>query len=429
MISNTQNLLAEKMSLVVSSLPCKKICSEFCRAASSTPLFMPTPACLSIIVIRFLIVSCFTLGLTVSASDTTTLIEFLQSENVEMRRAATNQLGEQGSGAVAALPQLITALGDEDVQVRANAAWALGKIQDQSDQVPLALIASFADADWTVRHNASLSIIWRGSVMLALLDDALAAPNPLVRLYAAFARLQIAPQELASVIPVLTALLSSEQTEVRHTSAQILGGIGPEAAAAIPQLITLLEDNIPEVRQQAIMALGAMGNAARGAIPQLATLVEPEQTSATRIAAAMTLAAINLDFEQWIPAVLTMFQPNRSERVQAGAVAALVNVGAPAVPYLIGVLGESDVGVLLFATQALSQIGESSAPATPRLIAQLHHDNWQIRQATVEALGAIGQNSEAVMQALQSAKEDSEEVVQLSATIALERLTKGSAGS
>ncbi|MDP1581092.1 MAG: HEAT repeat domain-containing protein [Candidatus Didemnitutus sp.] len=389
---------------------------------------MPTPACLSIFLSRLLIASCLVIAPSVGARDTATLIDLLQSENVEMRRAATNQLGEHGPDAVAAQPQLITALGDEDVQVRANAAWALGKIQGQSDLAAHALIAAFADADWTVRHNASLSIIWRGPSMLPMLDESLVAPNPLVRLYAAYARLQIAPQDPARVIPTLTALLSAEQTEVRHTSAQILGGIGPAAAATIPQLITLLEDNIPVVRQQAIMALGAMGKAARRAIPQLIALVGPDQTSATRIAAATTLAAINLDFEQWIPAVLTMFQPNRSESVQAGAVAALVNVGAPAVPYLIDVLGEADVGVLLFATQALTQIGKASALATPRLIAQLHHDNWQIRLATIEALGAIGQDSESVMQALQSAKEDSEEVVQLSATLALERLTKGPAG-
>jgi hypothetical protein len=73
--------------------------------------------------------------------------EALKSPEVNVRRAAARALGEIGSGAKDAVPELIEALEDEDMDL--IAVWALGRIG------PAAIAAVPAMKRWLEKVNSS----------------------------------------------------------------------------------------------------------------------------------------------------------------------------------------------------------------------------------------------------------------------------------
>jgi hypothetical protein len=73
--------------------------------------------------------------------------EALKSPDVNVRRAAARALGEIGSGAKDAVPELIEALEDEDMDL--IAVWALGRIG------PAAIAAVPAIKRWLEKVNSS----------------------------------------------------------------------------------------------------------------------------------------------------------------------------------------------------------------------------------------------------------------------------------
>jgi HEAT repeat protein len=69
---------------------------------------------------------------------------------------------------------------------------------------------------------------------------------------------------------------------------------------------------------------------------------------------------------------------------------ALARIGAPAVPYVAGMLNDSDPQVRLRAAQILAQIGPDAEPALPLLVARLRDEDAQVRRASARALGQMG---------------------------------------
>ena len=122
----------------------------------------------------------------------------------------------------AAVPGLVTALGDASAEVRGRAAWAIGTIQP--GRAPQALIAALRDASAAVRLRAA----WA----LGKIEDAQAAPG-------------------------LLALLSDTSSEIRHAAIWALGNM--DAPAAHQALLDALKNPDPEVRARAARALSGSG--------------------------------------------------------------------------------------------------------------------------------------------------------------------------
>jgi HEAT repeat protein len=97
------------------------------------------------------------------------------------------------------------------------------------------------------------------------------------------------------------------------------------------------------------------------------------------------------------------------------AVETLVRIGQPAVEPLIGVLNQASIDV--FAFEALYRIGE---PAVPALLAALHHPSRNVRSWVISVLGEIGDMR--AIAPLQLARDDPDAEIRRSATRALERI-------
>jgi len=141
------------------------------------------------------------------------------------------------------------------------------------------------------------SALWQ---LVAGLQDS----NPEVRIAAAWAISQVAPNSNAPAVKALGQALSDQDARVRALAAVALRQTGPSAADAIPKLIMALNDPVAFVRAPAADALGAMGPVARAAITPLAgrLTVKDEQVFVMR-SVCYALGEIGPDARTALPAL------------------------------------------------------------------------------------------------------------------------------
>jgi len=147
----------------------------------------------------------------------------LDSPNSSVRRNAAWAIGEltnmlPGERA-AAVPQLITLLGDSDEWVRMAAARALGEVRDPRTLAKL--VATLSDDNWRVREL----VVWALSEM----------------------------KDGRAVTALCNVLLSDTRVEVRRGAAEALGEI--RSSEALPSLKQALNDSEPRVSAKAAWAI------------------------------------------------------------------------------------------------------------------------------------------------------------------------------
>ena len=182
------------------------------------------------------------------------LAKVLREGRPELRSAAAKALGQIGKPAV---PVLIEALRDEDGAVRLQTARALGRAGPDAKEAVAALIASLKDGRESVRQAAADALGEMGpdakeaaSPLTRLFHD----PSPQMRQHARAALGQIGP----TAVEPLCAALNADKREVRLDALQTLALFGREAKAAVPSLRQALQDDDPKIRAAAADALGAM---------------------------------------------------------------------------------------------------------------------------------------------------------------------------
>ena len=147
----------------------------------------------------------------------------LDNSNPSVRRNAAWAIGELTNMVPgersAAVPQLITLLGDSDEWVRMAAARALGELRDE--RALTRLVTTLSDDNWRVRELA----VWALSEMK---DD-------------------------RAVDALCSVLLSDARVEVRRGAAEALGEIA--SAGALPSLKQALNDTEPSVSAKAAWAI------------------------------------------------------------------------------------------------------------------------------------------------------------------------------
>jgi len=90
-----------------------------------------------------------------------------------------------------------------------------------------------------------------------------------------------------------------------------------------------------------------------------------------------------------VPAPLNEQQPWLLHEAQWQAALALAEIGAPAVPALIGVLGHPVTSVRVAAMNALRDMGEAAAPAVKAISANLRDSDALVRRLALGSLGYI----------------------------------------
>jgi HEAT repeat protein len=249
-------------------------------------------------------------GRQIDAAAVAAVIAGASSEDVRVRRAAVDILGDLPDQAAAGV--LRTAVGDPDATVRAGALRSLARAGD-AGAVPVASEA-LIDPEPAVRLAAihaveTLSDHSPGAARS--IHGLLADPDPEVRAAAASASLRgTAPDEGAAV---LRAMLATDDPRAREqalgalegsgsTAALDMGAVGlrdadPRARAAaaralatsdparaVPLLVRALEDDVSDVRHEVALALGRIGAASMD--PVLAALFDPASAEGALLALA-----------------------------------------------------------------------------------------------------------------------------------------------
>lgn len=253
-------------------------------------------------------------------------------------------LGQMGSGAASAVPELSRALGSSFVQVRIAAAEALACMGPLPVTTVLALMAGLVDQYADARRTMAACLACAGeaaeSALPALLP-LLADRDGRVRKAASAALEQAGPKAVPSLIemvqsrdalrlkawarsmievsqwktlsePDVAALdpvkavrnlswaafdILEEQAAMeaaQEAAVHVLGRLGPAAIEAVPTLVQAMKDGNPAVRLAAIRSLGQIGPGAQ-AIPALTGVLErgsaPEREEAAKALAKILAAA------------------------------------------------------------------------------------------------------------------------------------------
>jgi HEAT repeat protein len=240
------------------------------------------------------------------AADVQAEVQMLTKEDHESRMSAVTRLGEMGTEAKSAVPQLIELLQNDPVfSIRGDCAKTLGNIGPDAVSAVPALIGFLKNTEcgyeraYAPTALGNIGLLPEQSVP-ALVEALQNDPDPVVRQLSARAladfganagpaipalidALKNGKKDLRdaavcglekiparhSDVTALSPLLDDEVDDVRAAAAVSIGGAGSEAVAVVPKLVTMLKDKDVKVRQCAAKGLGQIGSEAKTAIPAL----------------------------------------------------------------------------------------------------------------------------------------------------------------
>jgi HEAT repeat protein len=331
------------------------------------------------------------------------LITLLQDKATRVRRAVAWSSGEIGN--ITALPNLFNLLEDDDNQVIEATIWALGRLgqqlteQEQQADIVHALVKALDKHDFLVRWAAVVALRHIKPSYSTQLLDLLENEDYLVRRAAVIV---LAKTRDAAAVPRLLATLNNNDWQLQVAVIEALGEI--ESPVALPELLKALEYEKEEVRRSAALALGKIGE--RAAVPGLLkSLNDPE----TQVDSAIIRALGEIGDVAAAPVLVDKFVSNSSYGQFEVLHKALVQIGAPVVPYLLEALsnikieGElierwSNQSIYIRICQALGDIGETTAiPALTHILLDhtLSGEDERVPIAAAYALEKIG-TSEAI---------------------------------
>ncbi len=212
---------------------------------------------------------------------------------------------------------------------------------------------------------------------------------------------ELGPLAKPAVADLVKALNASDDLALKHEILITLGRIGTEAADAVPAVAEHLKQESPVLQHAAIQTLRHIGPKAKAAVPQLTELAKSNDP-VIGVASAWALVSIVDDLKtrmQFLP-VLVGGLEKKDPGVVSDAVAALAEVGKPAIPQLIPRLNRDNAEVAILAADTLAMMGPDAEPATNALVAALDNKNEEVAWRAARNLGIIAAQSETVVPAL-----------------------------
>ena len=293
------------------------------------------------------------------------LVQLLDSDESDARRAALLAIAGIGPGASSAADKLLEILNGTNEAARPGAAYALARIGAQ--QATPALKKVLAETD---DERLQLATAW-----------ALVMLNP------------EAP-EAEQAVPVLQKGLADPWELVRRECIVALAAIGPGAQSSAEALMGLLDDPDPQVRAEALIALPKVNADVQQLLPRLVQGLQDEDLQ-TRYASAFVLGHLGEQAKLAVPPLKQMLNHRRDfDRVVAAW--ALVKIDpTPANKHL----------------------------AVPLLVAAIEHPAETVRQEAATTLGELGDSNQSILDALRRASEDPSPKVQQAAKASLKSLS------
>jgi HEAT repeat protein len=337
---------------------------------------------------------------------TKVLIEQLEAEEVETRKAAVIALGRIGDAS--AVPALVgTLTGDDELTIAA--AGALGKIGDR--RAFDALLEMIGQPDAAVRQASIAAINSLGHPDMArravtLLED----PNPYVREsavkiagYFGYAECtdlllercrdtdenvrRVAIEHISyleddRVIPTLVDALENAPPRVRAAAAAAFAQV--DGPTALPHLLGALGDPDSWVRYFAARSIGQHRHGE--SLNALATVANNDAASHVRIAAVDALGQID---GPGAVAVLTSFVESPDLNLARAALKSLGHINHPdRLPPLLEALRSPDARLRIETLQALSERGSDKTITAMQWTAAADPDA-QVAQAAIDALARL----------------------------------------
>jgi len=300
----------------------------------------------------------------------------LESGDVNMRRAASIQLGEMDERTAA--PLLAKALADSDVDVRLRAAKSA--IRLRSMKALDAVIPWLSDTDVRMRLAACELIRHLPTPRAVVaLGRVLGDPDGAVRLAAAAA---MGASGATEAVGPLLGHLDDPSASVRAEVAQALARIG-DATAAVP-LIGKIGDSAPEVRRAVARALGELGDPRAASALVLALRDGAAQVRVEALGALGTLRS-----HEAVVAIAPLLEERSAPEVRVAALAALGGIGSEAaVQTLIKSLAAEDASVKTSPVREALQMSGSKAIA-PLIAALEQYGNANVAAGAALVLGSM----------------------------------------
>ncbi len=308
------------------------------------------------------------------------LDRLLQDKKASVRLEAVGGLALTGLTDLATMDRMLRATKDPDVRVRARAAESLGQVPlTRAVAVVPVLRGLLKDPRPEVREAAvgalgPFTLSRAGAAAVAGLRQALADPEPLIRLAAAQRLLNEFPTPAWAALPELRKLLDDQFPLVRLAAAQALWQIDLDPAA-LPVLHASLAASNAQVRAAAVQMVGELDLDALSFVPLLAKLVAGKDELMRR-AALSTVADLGSVAGDALPALRPLLK-NKDAATRLLAVRAVAALGPEAAPTLEDVrplLEDNDSRVRGYALLTLWRVTRKVAEVRPFLTAAMKDD-------------------------------------------------------
>ena len=256
-----------------------------------------------------------------------------------------------------------------------------------------------------------LSVRWKAASTLVAFQTAHAKANSILA-----ARVEVEDKEFAckcceaigllhlnteSAINLLIRALGEKNSDVRHSAANAVCQIGPQAKATVPALIRLLES----------------GRAARGRVESPYVINLPRFANL----ALLALREIGPDAAAAAPAIIRLL-PKANKEEQKEMLSCLARISPGVKENLTAIrraMKNQDAGIRITAACALLKLAPEDEEACTFVKQALSSQKKTVRQQALEVCGEIGPRSKVVLAALTGLLDDHEEETRILATLAL----------
>jgi HEAT repeat protein/beta-lactamase regulating signal transducer with metallopeptidase domain len=194
----------------------------------------------------------------------------------------------------------------------------------------------------------------------------------------------------AEAVPVLTAVVKSENRNARRFAIEALGRVGTDARPAVPALLHAMKHEDRETRKRAINVVGNIDPHAKGFVAALIEALKDED-AAIRSLAAGELGGVTKDAKAAIPALLEALR-DKEAGVRISAIQTVINIdaGKEAAVAVSRLLQDGKRNIKSYAYQFLQSLGLDAKEAVPALIEALKDPDFTYQVAAINTLERIG---------------------------------------
>ncbi|CAK9046925.1 unnamed protein product [Durusdinium trenchii] len=388
------------------------------------------------------------------------LMKALQDGDHDVRSCAGKALGQMGSAALEALPELLNALVKEQAyhggDGRSYASEALGKMGFAAAEPVLKLLKVDESeresrkrkgddgftrvvfgGDWPVRVRVADALGHMGRAQVELLPPLLEALQETEYDDLAFSRLVEVVRKIEffehEIVPKLLNLLDDAKFHVYESARDALSAMGPAAFEAVPRLLEKMHNNNPHDQLAAeelklycsflLHPTGSFFGPMRSYLQRILGLHQPDRAAKILkvfehheldvfVNTAAVLSKLGPLPAQVVPRLLQSLKETDSEVRRNAAIA--LEATEPTdeiVQALLKALEDGNTGVRSNAVKTLGKMGPAAAEAVPKLLQALHDNDSAVRCSAAKALANMNDvASEAVPDLLQALEDGDREV-------------------